>query len=242
MVRAVAAGLFLALSSAASAFVLSPSTMDFDPAGRGANRNFQLENPSDQPVAVQVSIVTRQMDVDGNETYSPADSDFTVYPPQTVLQPRQNQTIRVMWLGKTKPLKELNYRIVAEQLPVNLSKENKPGAKLNIMLRYLGTIYVVPKGAKSKVVLDSISQEKAKDDKTRLIITLHNQGNAHALLRDLKLQLTADDKTVELPESALQGMAAENVLSQQKRRFVIPCPEGFEGKPVQVKYEFNAPR
>src|SRR5438552_1884593 len=162
LVRAVAVGLFLALSSAASAFVLSPSTMDFEPVGRGANRNFQLENPSDQPVAVQVSIVTRQMDVDGNETYSPADSDFTVYPPQTVLQPRQNQTIRVMWLGKTKPLKELNYRIVAEQLPVNLSKENKPGAKLNIMLRYLGTIYVVPKGAKSKVVLDSFSQEKAK--------------------------------------------------------------------------------
>ena len=216
--------------------------MDFEPAGRGANRNFRIENPTDEPVAVQISILKRSMDIDGNETYVPADSDFTVYPPQTVLRPKQSQTIRVMWLGKVKPAKELNYRILAEQLPVNLSKETKPGAKVNIMLRYLGTIYIVPKGAKSRLVLDSVTQEKTTDNKTNLVITLQNQGTAHALLKDLKLQLTADDKTIELPAEALKGIAAENVLSQQKRRFIIPCPEGFEGRPVQVKYEFNASR
>jgi len=216
--------------------------MDFEPTGRGANRNFRIENPSDEPVAVQVSILKRSMDIDGNEPYVPADSDFTVYPPQTVLRPKQSQTIRVMWLGKVKPAKELNYRILAEQLPVNLSKETKPGAKVNIMLRYLGTIYIVPKGAKSRLVLDSVTQEKTTNNKTNLVITLQNQGTAHALLKDLKLQLTADDKTIELPAEALKGIAAENVLSQQKRRFIIPCPEGFEGRPVQVKYEFNASR
>jgi len=238
----LAVALWLAAAPHALAFVLSPCTMDFEPAGRGANRNFQLENPSDQPVAVQVSILTRQMDENGNETYAPADSDFTIYPPQAVLQAGQNQTIRVTWLGRNKPAKELNYRIMAEQLPVNLTKETKPGARVNIMLRYLGTIYVAPKGARCKLVLDSISQEKTTDGKTNLIITLENQGNAHALLRDLKLELKAGGQTIQLPDEALKGMAGENILSRQKRRFVVPCPEGFEGKPVQVKYEFDAPR
>src|SRR5207249_2350342 len=193
---ACAAALFFAIALSASAFVLCPCTMDFEPTGRGANRNFRVENSSDEPVAVQVSILKRSMDIDGNETYVPADSDFTVYPPQTVLRPKQSQTIRVMWLGKVKPAKELNYRILAEQLPVNLSKEAKPGAKVNIMLRYLGTIYVVPKGAKSRLVLDCVTQEKTTENKTNLVITLQNQGTAHALLKDLKLQLMAEDKTI----------------------------------------------
>lgn len=238
---AIMAWLLLSQLTPVFAFKLVPISMNFEPSGRGANRNFRLENPSDAAVAVQISIVKREMDIDGKETYLPADSDFTVFPPQTVLQPNQNQTLRVMWLGKTKSAKELNYRILAEQLPIGLDKEKQSESKIKIVIRYLGSIYVIPKGAKPRVVVDSVGQEK-KGDKTNLVITLNNLGNAHALLRDLKLRLSIDNKVVELTGPQLKGMDAENVLSQQKRRFVIPCPKGFENNTVQVELEFNGAR
>jgi P pilus assembly chaperone PapD len=59
---------FFLASPVAPAFVLIPITMDFDPAGQGTHRTFRVENDSDTPVAVQISMVTRKMDIDGKET------------------------------------------------------------------------------------------------------------------------------------------------------------------------------
>jgi P pilus assembly chaperone PapD len=39
--------------------------MAFDPAGQGTHRTFRVENDSDTPVAVQISMVSRKMDIDG---------------------------------------------------------------------------------------------------------------------------------------------------------------------------------
>src|SRR6267378_2423976 len=83
--------------SCAHAFKLVPIRMEFEPAGRGANQAFRLENASSNTVPVQISMLTRQMDLDGNETNAPAEDDFLVYPPQVLLKPRQVQTVRVKW-------------------------------------------------------------------------------------------------------------------------------------------------
>ena len=106
----LAAFLFLTLP-AAQAFKLVPIRMEFEPAGRGANQAFRLDNDSSNTVPVQLSMLTRQMDLDGTETTAPAEVDFLVYPPQVLLKPNQVQTVRVKWLGTPKPEKELAYRI-----------------------------------------------------------------------------------------------------------------------------------
>src|ERR1043165_1546619 len=102
---------FLAIPST-QAFKLTPITMEFGTAGRGANQAFRVENESSNTVAVQISMLSRQMGLDGSETNTPADDDFVVYPPQVLLKPRQVQTVRVKWVGNPKPEKELAYRIL----------------------------------------------------------------------------------------------------------------------------------
>jgi len=105
-------------SFAAATFRLLPMEMKLAPSGRGATQSFQVESTGDQPVAVQIHTAVRQVGLDGTETYPESEKDFLVYPPQILLKPGTQQTVRVTWLGESKPAKELAYRIIAEQLPL----------------------------------------------------------------------------------------------------------------------------
>jgi fimbrial chaperone protein len=229
----------LAANPAALAFTLVPITMEFEPAGRGANQSFRLENDSSNSVPVQISMLTRQMDLNGVETNAPAEDDFLVYPPQVLLKPNQVQTVRVKWLGTPKPEKELTYRILAEQLPVELDKEKANVSRINVMVRYLGSVYIVPKGAKADVLLESAVPQTDAAGKRQIELIFHNRGTAHSILRDLRLKIQAGDITVELGPEALPNFAGENMLAGQKRRFTLPWPEGLPDGPLRVTFDFS---
>jgi fimbrial chaperone protein len=231
--------LFFLTIAAAQAFKLIPIRMDFEPAGRGANQAFRLENDSTNTVPVQISMLSRQMDLDGNETNAPADDVFLVYPPQVLLKPKQVQTVRVKWLGDPKPQKELAFRILAEQLPVQREKELQSGAQINLLVRYLGSVYIVPKGAKADVVVASAVPQTDAAGKRQIELILHNQGKAHLVLRGLRLKIQAGDKTVELESEALVGIAGENMLAGQQRRFFLPWPDGLPDAPLQVSLDIK---
>jgi len=237
-------GLLLMAGLSLRAFELVPMSMDFDPAGRGATRTFRLDNAADESVPVQISIVVRKMDLDGKETYTPADDDFAVYPPQAVVAPKQSQAVRVGYLGRADLKEEAAYRIIAEQLPVNLSREQGAGGRVNLVLRYLGTIYVVPKGVKPDVVLESVSAEPDQDGKRKLVVVLHNRGNAHTLLGRPQLEVTVTSPEgaalppVRLEGDLLKGLTNENMLAGHKRRFVLPWPETLPAGSVKATFEY----
>ena len=74
--------------------------------------------------------------LDGIETNQDANDDFIVYPPQLIVPPGTQQVIRVTWIGEPEPPIELAYRLIAEQLPINLSQVNytdqSSGASANV--------------------------------------------------------------------------------------------------------------
>src|SRR5437899_13095606 len=107
---------------------------------------------------------------------------------------KAGRSIRRAWTGKVKPAPELNYGIVAEALPVALVKEQTKGAKINLLLRYLGTVYIVPKGAKADVVLESAARDTDAAGRKQLVVFLHNRGTAHAVIRSAKMKLTVAAK------------------------------------------------
>lgn len=236
----------LALLPASNAFTLTPITMEFAPSGRGANQAFQVENPSDQPVAVQISMLSREVDLDGKERNAPAEDDFVVYPAQVLLKPKQVQTVRVQWVGTAKPKKELTYRILAEELPIDLTKEQPSGSAVSghikVVVRYLGSVYIVPKGARANVMLDSTASEIGEDGTRKLVLVFHNRGTAHVLLSGLKLTFQAGGKTVNLGPDDLKGVAGANLLAGNKRRFVVPWPTELPEGPVQSSFDFDGRR
>lgn len=227
----------------AFAFKLLPISRTFTPAGSGATQSYQVVNDSNERLAVQVSIVQRQMDLAGKENYKPADDDFLIYPPQILLEPQKTQTVRVTWLGDPQPTKELAYRIIAEQLPINLEKpqanQTKPVGAVKVLLRYLGSLYIRPANVQPDVILEGAELQKGTNSANELAISFNNRGTARAVLKKLKLHLAGQGKTVDLQPEQLKEINNAVILAGNKRRFVMPWPNSLPVGPVTAKFEFD---
>ncbi len=226
---AALAAAWIALNAgAAGAFQLLPMSMQFAPAGNDAVQTFAVNNEAGGPVAVQLYVVQRVIAQDGTETLTPADADFLVFPPQAVVPGGRTQLIQVRWLGSRAPATELAYRIIAEQLPVTLEDRAVLGGRLEILMRYEGSLYVTPAGAAPNVVVDSVSRAQTADG-PKLVVVLHNRGTAHGLLNQVALTVNSkaadgSTATVELRNEALGGMTSPNILAGNRREFQLPWP------------------
>ena len=137
--------------------------------------------------------------------------------------------MQVTWVGDSNPTKELNYRLVSQQVPITLTKPEtgKPTTiktRVVILLKYMGSLYIRPENVEPKLVLESVTVQKEKD-KPVIAITFDNQGSARATLANFKLNLSSGGKTLELTAEQLKDITNQNVFANHKRRFVIPYPE-----------------
>lgn len=228
---------------AGAAFRLDPPRMTFTPGGSGATRSFRILSTGDQPVAVEIRMTKRVVGLDGAETQPSAEADFAVYPAQILLKPGETQTVRVTWLGDPQPPQELSYRIIAEQLPINLPviKQEQNGLQVDVkaLYVYVGSVYITPRGVAPKVVVEQAMCQQGPGDRRDLALTLANEGTVHTYLTNLSLNLTAaGSNTIHLTPDQLKGIDGENMLAGSKRQFMLPCPAGFPTGPVSVKFEF----
>lgn len=243
-IAAIVAGL-LAFSAPAQALRLSPFSVELAPSGAGATRLFELENDESQPVAVQISMVRREMDVAGRETLTDAESEFIVFPPQIILLPQDQRGVRVQWLGDPAPKAELAYRIVVEQLPiVNAPPDELRGPKITVLFRFEGTLYITPRGARSDLIVERTEARQKNGAPPELAVSLWNRGNAHAIVSGVALDIAseASGKVVRLGEERLERMAGENVLAGQRRMFLLPWPDDLPRGPARASLVVSPPR
>lgn len=227
----------------ALAFKLLPISRTFAPAGAGATQSYQVVNDTSERLAVTVSVVERQMDITGKENLKPADDDFMIYPPQILLEPNQTQTVRVSWVGDPNPAQELSYRLVAEQLPVDLDKPQsqvkKPVGQVRVLMRYLGSLYIRPSNVQADLLLETVESVSDGKGTEKLAVSFHNRGKAHILLKKLRLQLQSQGQTVNLQAEQLGEMNGANILAGNKRRFMIARPAGLPPGPVKATFEVD---
>ena len=239
----LAAAIFCLLAVPALAFRLTPIVMDFDPSGRGAVRNFELFNEAAEDVPVELSLVVREMNLDGEETLRTVSDDFVVFPAQAILKPGQTQVVQVRWIGDATPARELAFRIVAEQLPVDLDRVREPGALIRMLVRYEGSIYVVPKDAKPAIALESAKRAVDPSGVPKLELVMTNDGSSHGIIKEPSLTLTgAAGSSVTLAGDALASMHNTNVLAKAKRRYVLPWPAGLSGDAAQGRFAASITR
>jgi fimbrial chaperone protein len=230
-----------AYAGSASAFQITPITQDFTPTGRGASQNFQIVNDRDEQVTVTVNIASREVDVNGNEVMKPT-GEFTVFPTEVVVPPKSTQVVRAKWIGDSAPSSELAYRLVAEEVPLKVRRDT-PGASIYMTVRYVGSLYVVPKGVRANVKVLSAEPIVGADGKTRLQVLVENSGTAHAILDNPTLTVKSGAVIKQLAGPALDGnMLEENVLSQHTRKFVVNWPEGIPTGPLEASLAFNPQR
>lgn len=238
--------LFLLLVSTqpSLAFKIEPISRTFTPTGSNATQSYELTSDKLQPEAVEITIVKRKMDLDGKETYEPADDDFLIYPPQIILQPKTSQTVRVTWLGDPAPQQEIAYRLVSKQVPINLKKPeigktNRTAGKVEVLLTYMGSLYVRPENVQSKVVVDSVIVQNDKKGKPAIALVLDNQGSARASLRTFSLNLTSGSKTVTLKPDQVEAIKSQTILAKSKRRFVFSYPIDLPQGNVTATFDYT---
>lgn len=231
----------------ALAFQLLPMSQTFAPSGAGSTKTYRVVNSKETPIAVEVSVVKREVNLLGEETLTPADEDFVVYPPQMILEPQSSQTVRVTWLGETAPESELSYRFIAEQLPVELNAVDESDAPLSasttgavqVLLRYAGSLYIRPDGVQPDLQLKTVELERDEVGKKWLAIDLENQGTARQLLKNFNLEITSNQSSISLTEEQLEPMLNHSVLAQKSRRFLIPWPAELPEGKVSGKLNFQ---
>ncbi len=211
----------LATVVSASAVAFTPIEMDFTPSGRGSTQVYRIENTNAETAAVEIYIKSRTMKINGEDQLSDADDDFSIFPTQLVLQPGQMQIVRVQYTGPVSLTTEKAYRLIAEQLPIDIGQAPQNGGRMRLLVKYVTSAYIVPAGVRPKVTLveTKITTEKGN---AWLELLIHNEGSSRKILKAVQIQIAGQ----KLQGQDLTGLEGENLLAQTQRWFRVPAPQG----------------
>lgn len=228
----------LFFSANSYAFKFSPMSASIGIKSSDNNTLFYLENDSTQPIAIEISLAKREMDINGVEKNSKVGNELSFYPTQLIIPASEKRSVKVFWSGKEAPTKELSYRLIAEQLPIELEKNKSKKASIKVLLRYLAALYVKAEDYSSDITIKDI---KTSDKK--ISIEVSNSGKKHQVLANLNLKFIDDKKKKEIhfaPEE-LKGMTGENVLADSSRIFTFPKEGKFSevNSSDKVKISFD---
>lgn len=210
--------LCLFLSLKAYAFKFSPMSTSIDLDDKKKSTQFYLENDTNQPIAIVVKAMTREMDQKGTEVNKDVKDEISVYPNQMIIPPNEKRSVKVSWLGKDSLEKEGAYRLVAEQLPIELEKGKKDKANIKVLLRYVAALYINNSKTSPKIELKKIEQT----DKNVLFF-VENLGTRHQVLfnASLYVQNEKGKKEMTIQASDLKGLSGENILAGKTRVFTF---------------------
>ena len=226
----------LATAGSASAYKLEPISRVFTPSGSSSSQTFELTNSGSERVAVMMSFTTLELDADHNESNRPADDDFLVYPAQILLPPNGRQTVRVTWLGTPNPASELAYRIIAQQVPIELLDKTAPPTptgQMKVLVTYRGSIYIRPAAAAPKIVLDSaeVTEEAGHE---ALVVTLRNAGSAVGLLKNCSVRIETKSAAFDVPVANMSAIVNTRILARHTRRYRLPWPSTLQPGALKV--------
>lgn len=228
---------FISLNS--HAFKFSPMSASVGIKDGKNSTLFYLENDSEQPIAVTASLLTREINIDGVESNKKIAGELSIYPSQLIIPANEKRSVKVTWTGKMIPQSELSYRLIAEQLPIELDKNKKQKASIKVLLRYVAALYVAPEEFSSSITLKKMDVREKEKDVSFLIA---NSGKKHQVLSSLKLEIVGK-KSIELSGEELKGMSGENVLALSERVFRFPRVGKFKdihaNDKVKIDFEEN---
>jgi len=174
-------------SAVAGTFSISPIRVELTGAQRTEALTVRNEE-SDQSVVVQAQAFswTQQDGQDGfGETH-----DIIVTPPVFTLAPNSQQIVRVAARRAADPKRELNYRLILQEVPPEAPK-NFTG--LQVALRLSLPIFIA---SQTKSAPDLIWSSAWQADGS-LQVTVKNQGDAHIQITDFTVRAKSSDATLK---------------------------------------------
>lgn len=234
---------FIAAASPAGAFKMTPIEVKFEPAGSGAARTVLLENQTDTPSAVELTTHKRTMLQNGEDVLEADEDSFLVVPSQVILMPGQQQVVRVQWLGGPVTTEQA-FRLIAEQLPIELEEGSQQGGRMRLLVRYIASLYVAPAGARPDMTVNGGKIIRTDANSAELLFQVKNSGSAHLGLSDLTITVRPNGPgtaaSLTLPPAQLDGTTGAVVLAGHTRDFRVPLAAPATPGPVHVDLDYTA--
>ena len=228
---------FLLFASKVWAYQLSPLSVTYSPNGIESTKAYTITNDSDSPIAIEMKVYKRFVDINGKEYTEEAPQYFSIQPQKMIIKPQSTQIIRVQYRGPRTVTKEMSFRIVSEQIAYSQGATIQQGNQMiNFLFVYSTAAYVEP----TRVIERVSSSARVIDGKLEL--TLENTGSVHQLLDNLSVALSSSKGNYTLSDSELEGMTGVNLLTDSKLIKTIECPEQLKGAnsfDVDISYDFT---
>lgn len=219
------------IPSLSFAFKLVPMVTQFSPSGNGKSQVFKITNNGQNRIAIQLSMTTREISLDGAESRNPV-NEFTIYPEQISLAPNDSRNIRVTYKGEADVKTEKSYRLIAKQLPVEFGQASQQN-QLKFLFEYVASVYVTPTDSFPKLEVT-----KKEVSGNSIIVRIKNTGTAHQLLKDIAFSLKVKNENIEPSKEEQEAWDATNLLAGAEREYKIKTKSNF-GSQAPVSFEIS---
>lgn len=185
-------------------------------------------NQDKRPVAVQLTVQERKLDINGIEQLdSPESNDLAVYPSELVIFPGERKKVQVVWAGTALPNADKAYSILAEEIPIDLNERDAPdrveiGIKTLVRYRLIVALETGRRGSLSVVSSKSLNSDSVE-------IVVENKGGGRIPMDGFHLLINGKKY------SQMQSQA-NAIMPGDRRRFVIPLTKA----PSQTEIRFGA--
>jgi fimbrial chaperone protein len=217
--RKLLAGLLLSgvsASALAASLSISPVVVKLDEKTRTAA--ITLKNEGSESRVIQTELL-RWTQKDGENIHAPT-RDLLVNPPIATLQPGHTQIIRIGLNRLVDKEQELAYRLYISEVPPP-PKEGFTG--LRIALRLGVAVFVAPKA------VDKLDWRAMRTRQGALKMTLHNNGNHHTRVSNLKVLDPGSGQQLA------EWQAAPTILlSGQTYEYSMQLPAGWQGSQLSL--------
>lgn len=223
------------LISNAYAFKFSPMSITINPTTGERSTVAYLENDSSSPIAIQITLANRVMDLNGNETYPEANEELQAYPSQMIIPPYEKKSVKITYVGKEIGEVEKAFRIISEQLPIEVDKTVKKKTNVKILLKYIAALYVENGKSESSVKVDSWQIQNKEIE-----FKIKNEGTKHQVLTNLNIIFTkTGEKNIILEPKDLKNVSGENILAKSERVFKIAKNQNLSKLDSKYKIEIK---
>ena len=203
---------------------------------------FSVRNTSTKEIPVSISVVRREVGTDEPINLIPADADFIVFPPQTVIAPQGTQSFRFQYVGDDLSNISSSYYIYASQLPVEFDedKEFTGGfrARLNFLYEYGVSVNLIPDGAEPALVVTNAKRATIDNGKPGVALTIENQGNRFGRASEHELTIVTGSGTTEFDAGQLRaGLNNGMWLPGQSFEITFPVEKRATGN-ISATFEY----
>jgi P pilus assembly chaperone PapD len=172
------------------AFTLSPMV---DTINSDEQKKFSIgfiENNGDSSIAIQLTSKKREIDGHGVETLGEDDGDIMIFPEQLIIPPHNKRNFKLTYLGKPSA-KELSYRIIVEEFPLDQDFVRLKPLGVVVKLVYYTSLYVCHGKALPNIFIESFKKDPIIKD--LMLITIANDGEKHQNLNNIKITAKSID-------------------------------------------------